>query len=532
MNRPIIYARYSTDKQSENSIEDQTRVCRAYANAQGWDIQAVHADEHLTGSSPVASRKGGAAMLADVLAGRADILLLESLDRLSRDMVEQEIIIRRIEHLGIRIIGVSDGYDTASSASGRKLQRTLRGLINEVYLDDLRAKTHRGLAGQVERGHHAGGLSYGYQTLIDEGGHTLSIHPGQAETVRWIFRQYALGWSCQRIVSDLNARQIPSPRGSSWSVGAVYGSPKKGTGILNNETYLGRYIWNKSQWVKDPDTKIRKRLERPQAEWKTMERPDLQIVTQAEWQDVRDRMASPRHAGGSKGKGAKATTLFGGFMTCGQCGGAVVAVNQTHYGCANRNNRGPSVCKGVLVPRKVLDASLLGIVRDDLLSPAALTKLHQAIASQFEIQLANSANDIAHIEQRIKVLDKEITNLANAIAQLGLSPALGERLIAAEAERQQLKATPTQSRKTGDLVKDLMPRYKRLLLNFQDALQQDTQVARKLLASYFKGIRLDDRDGEIYADLNENAAGLLMLANGGSMGLVAGTGFEPMTFGL
>jgi DNA invertase Pin-like site-specific DNA recombinase len=86
---------------------------------------------------------------------------------------------RRIR--GIRILGCSDGYD--STASGRKLHRSMRGLINEIYLDDLRDKTHRGLAGQVERGFHAGGLSFGYRSVGDDRGRTLEI---DAESAEWV----------------------------------------------------------------------------------------------------------------------------------------------------------------------------------------------------------------------------------------------------------------------------------------------------------------------------------------------------------
>ncbi len=147
----VIYARFSTDKQRETSIEDQARVCRARAETLGLEIIGLHADNGVSGSTPVAARPGGAQLLADALAGRFRVLLLEGLDRLSRTLVEQETIIRRLEHREIRIIGVADGYDSASGTS-RKLTRGMRGLVNEIYIDDLRAKTHRGLCGHIERG--------------------------------------------------------------------------------------------------------------------------------------------------------------------------------------------------------------------------------------------------------------------------------------------------------------------------------------------------------------------------------------------
>lgn len=231
--RAAIYARYSTERQRETSIADQVRVCRVAAEARQWLVGATHADEGTSGTTPVAARTGGAALLADALAGRFETLVIEGLDRLSRDLVEQETIVRRLEHRGIRIIGVSDGYDSQSSA--RKLHRGMRGIINEVYLDDLRTKTHRGLAGQVSRGFSAGGVSYGYRSVQGDGGHRVEIDEAQATWVRWIFERYAEGWSVQRVAHHLNSHGIPSPRGSTWAVSALYGSPSKGSGVLNNE---------------------------------------------------------------------------------------------------------------------------------------------------------------------------------------------------------------------------------------------------------------------------------------------------------
>ncbi|MGE0807675.1 MAG: recombinase family protein [Burkholderiaceae bacterium] len=90
------------------------------------------------------------ALLADALASRIDAFVVESLDRLSRDQVELERIVRRLEHQQIRIVGVSDSYDSAGA--GRKVLRAVRGIVAELYLDDLRAKVHRGLGGKVTSG--------------------------------------------------------------------------------------------------------------------------------------------------------------------------------------------------------------------------------------------------------------------------------------------------------------------------------------------------------------------------------------------
>jgi len=107
------YARYSTDQQRQSSIEDQLREAHLRAEREGWTIVAQHSDRGVSGSVPVALRAGGKALLADVLTGRFSVLVVEGLDRLSRDIGEFETITKRLEHWGICIIGTADGYEKA-----------------------------------------------------------------------------------------------------------------------------------------------------------------------------------------------------------------------------------------------------------------------------------------------------------------------------------------------------------------------------------------------------------------------------------
>lgn len=301
-------------------------------------------------------------MLADVLAGRVEIVLVESLSRLSRDVGEQDRAVKRIEHRSVRIVGVSDAYD--STAAGRKVMRVARGLVNELYIDDLRAQVHRTLAAKAARGRHVAGLSYGYTSEQDGNDRRLVIVPEQATIVREIFNRYGAGESCQRIAADLNARGIGGPRGGTWSVSALYGSPDKGAGVLNNELYIGRVVWNRSQWIKHPDTGKRERMLRLQSEWLVAEQLELRVVDDDAWQRVRDRFGERR--GKRRTTGGHPRTLFGGLLRCGYCGGAMIAVSAHQYGCAARKDRGVAVCQGIYAPRRGTDAQLLAALRGSL----------------------------------------------------------------------------------------------------------------------------------------------------------------------
>src|SRR5438093_10051073 len=163
----------------------------------------------------------------------------------------------------LELVGVSDGI--ATGRQGAKVHLAVKGLMNELYLDDLRQKTHRGLAGRVARGLSAGGRIFGYRTvpMVDEREsgrkHSpparLEIEPGEAAIVRRIFADYARGQSLAAIAHALYREGIPFPakdtkRGPArrgWAISTIQV-------MLHNEKYTGVWIWNKTRFVKDPDS--------------------------------------------------------------------------------------------------------------------------------------------------------------------------------------------------------------------------------------------------------------------------------------
>jgi site-specific DNA recombinase len=154
-----LYARFSTDLQRIASIEDQFRNCRKRAELEGWQVVALFADPAMSGSD--GNRPQYRAMLESAARREFDILLVDDLSRLTRDSVECERVIRRLEFSGLRIVATSDGYDSTSKA--RKVHRGFKGLMNEIFLDDLRERVHRGLTGQAQKRYWCGGRPYGYR---------------------------------------------------------------------------------------------------------------------------------------------------------------------------------------------------------------------------------------------------------------------------------------------------------------------------------------------------------------------------------
>jgi site-specific DNA recombinase len=140
--RAAIYARYSSDRSRDASIEDQVRVCREHADRHGWTVVEILQDAAISGASSF--RPAYQTLLEHARSHRFDIVVAEALDRLSRDQSDVAGLYKQLNFAGIQISTVSEG------------------LVNELHVA---AKTHRGLRGRVEAGKSGGGLSYGYQLV-------------------------------------------------------------------------------------------------------------------------------------------------------------------------------------------------------------------------------------------------------------------------------------------------------------------------------------------------------------------------------
>jgi site-specific DNA recombinase len=153
--RAVIYARYSSDRQSTTSAEDQARLCRTRIDKEGWDLVEVFADLAISGATR--NRPGLDALMSRT--GEFDILVAESLDRLSRDQEDIAGLYKRLRFAGIRIVTLSEGEIS-------ELHIGLKGTMGALFLKDLGEKTRRGQIGRVAQGRIPGGLSYGYSRVV------------------------------------------------------------------------------------------------------------------------------------------------------------------------------------------------------------------------------------------------------------------------------------------------------------------------------------------------------------------------------
>ena len=281
--RAAIYARYSSENQSEKSIDDQIRVCKNYIKQNNMILRNEHIyiDEAISGS--LVKRPGLQALEKGMENKEFDSVIVDDLSRLSRSNHQMLTLVLKFDYHQVKLISVSDGIVTGDENS--KLGIHIRGFINELYLDDLRKKTMRGLEGQKLRGFSAGENVYGYSTQpvgelkINKKGQAKyegmvhKINPEEADIVRRIYKEFIEGKSISKIAKRLNQDRIPTKRGytGGWNTSSI-------SRILKNEKYMGLWIWRKSKNVRDPLTGKRKQVLRPKEEHLSIFKKELAIV--------------------------------------------------------------------------------------------------------------------------------------------------------------------------------------------------------------------------------------------------------------
>jgi site-specific DNA recombinase len=158
-----IYARYSSENQRPESINDQISACRKLAKQRMITISDDHVYSDQAQSGARSDRPALAALMAAAGSGEFDVVLVDDLSRLARDNHLMLSIIAELSFEGIRVVSVADGLDSDDEESTLAIQ--VRGIFNELQLCDLKKKTLRGQMGQKERGFFVGESTFDYRSV-------------------------------------------------------------------------------------------------------------------------------------------------------------------------------------------------------------------------------------------------------------------------------------------------------------------------------------------------------------------------------
>ena len=252
----LFYARYSTDRQNEVSIETQTELGKKFVADRDWKLVATYSDSAISGTS-FTSRPGIQQLLAHVKREQIDVVLCVNVDRLSRDVEHTSKILKDLNFQDCAIWTVEAGRAVTD------MELHMRSTMSHELVEQGRTRTREGMKTAVRKGKASTCLAYGYKLSQqrDELGDRIrglrDIDPEKAEIVRRIFVLYADGMSPRDIAQLLNKEGVPGPRGAKWRDTAIRGHVSRGTGILNNESYNGRTVWNRRKYRKSPQTEKR-----------------------------------------------------------------------------------------------------------------------------------------------------------------------------------------------------------------------------------------------------------------------------------
>jgi site-specific DNA recombinase len=538
--RAAIYARMSSDKQSASSPDDQIARCRAYAEREGWDVVVVETDAGISGASRH-NRPGLLAVMANIASW--DVLLVWDSARIARDSEDLGWVRKRLKFERRIGIEVSSGLDLENIGS------KVMGVLNEEYLVKLRADTIRGLEAAAQRRNATGAPPYGYVTVEGETvGRRVVIHEPHAEHVRQLFAGYIAGDGIRALARVFNEEGIPSPRQRRKSGKVPSWSPSAIRSILLNPHYRGEIIWNRSEFRKDPDTGVRKRRERPESEWIRRHDESLRIVDDETFGRVAalfaERGRKCRLPGPDPSrKGTPPKYPLSGILQCGECGGSFHSVKAGRaYGCSWHRDRGPAVCDfDSKIARTEIEDRLFGALRDRILTPDAIAFVVDRAISLVRERLASGGGDVNRIRARLDQVDGELENLVRKVAQLGDLPAFDSTLDALKTERAHLVRRLAVDEDVPDLsLNEIRAAVERGASGFRDSISSTPEVARRALRALLGNERIRivrDRvqgyrmEGVFRLGL-ETTGHPMSGAQGVSVCLVAGEGFEPPTSGL
>jgi len=539
-----IYARYSSDNQRDASIADQLCVCREFATRQGWTIVDEFTDHAVSGATLL--RGGFQALMRDALNQRFDVVLAEALDRFSRDQEDTAGLFKRLTFAGVNIVTLAEGDIT-------HLHVGLKGTMNALFLKDLADKTRRALRGRVELGKSGGGLCYGYRVrrarndVMATG--EREIVPAEAEVVRRIFSVYSTGMSPKAIARQLNAERCPGPGGAPWNPSTIHGNPGRGTGILNNELYIGRLVWNRLRYVKDPDTGKRVSRPNPRSEWVTTAVPELRIVDDEMWKQVKARQDEMRRVASSGdpkefNRARRPKYLFSGLTKCAECGGGYVMYWRDRLACFGARSRGTCTNR-LTISRQEVEERVLVALRDKLMRRDLFEDFCREYVHELNRLRMEHRASLTHGRAELASVDREIRKLIQAIKDGVSALSIKDELLSLEARKAEL-----QSRLEAPEMPELLhPRmadvYREKVGSLCRALESEESrpSAVEAIRALIEKILLEPDGDELKMTLKGDLAGMLSAARDSKRSpdtgdlmvqikLVAGGGFEPPTFGL
>mgnify|MGYP000904625441 CR=1 FL=1 len=425
MLRAVIYARYSSENQRDESIDAQVRLCKELITRKGYLLTKIYADEAVTGTTD--DRAQFQQMMSDAKEGMFDAVVVDAVDRFSRNKYDSALYKRdlRKKH-GIKIEYASQRID--DSPEGEMMEGMLE-TVAQYHSANLARETMKGLTENALRGWHTGGIPpFGLKLIPHEitskKGKTVTIktydiHPDQAPVVKKIFELYDADGTYGDIQAATREDMIRL-RGRPIAKNSIYD-------MLRNEKYTGTFVFRKGS------KKEHKRT-----------RPDVirvldafpAIVSRELWERVQAKMDKRKQSPGERARGkAKEVYLLSGLIYCGQCGSAFVGNRNmgktqkkryAYYKCGLKDRS--KECRAKTIRKEVVEQIVIDDIKQSIFSPKAKAGLRKKFERYLQARPKSIDKRITQLRKEIAGVDKVINNLIGAIELGKGSATLIERL--------------------------------------------------------------------------------------------------------
>ena len=372
----VLYARYSSDKQREASIDDQLRVCREWCASENVSVVAEYKDYALSGKTD--HRPEFRKMIAN--APESDYVVVYMFDRFSRDRYDAATYKKSLRGCGVRVISATEKVEDTPEGG---LQEGMLELLSEYYVRDLARKVRRGMEGNALKAQDNGYKIFGYDT--DPVTRRYVVNEAEAECVREMFAMHIDGMSINSIAHEMARRGWTTTTGSPVEYNWAYR-------VLNRRAYTGLYSWGGIE----------------------VEDGMPVIVDKATF--ARSQAVVPRKLRANENWGEYRLT---GKLFCGFCGKPMHGTAGTgkngrrynYYGCKESGGCGRPRVRRELVEGSIAD-KVLEVCSDEKKMRLMARRIVEAYAEP-----GNARAEMDAVEAQIAALEKEQGNLNKAAAK-------------------------------------------------------------------------------------------------------------------
>lgn len=488
----VIYARYSSSGQRDESIEGQLRDCHAFAEKYGVVIVGEYCDRALTGTSD--KRPEFQRMIRDSSKGQFSVVICWKNDRFARSRYDSAVYKYKLKQNGVRLLYAKESIP--DGPEGIVLESVMEGFA-EYYSANLSQNVRRGNYDSALQRQTLGQTVLGLRKGPDK---RFEIDPATAPIVRRIFEEYAAGRSAVDIYTDLNAEGFRTSRGNPFNKNSL-------RRILQNEKYAGVYEFAD---IRD-------------------EQGIPPIVDRALFDKVQ-KMVEFHH----RAPAAKKTE--GGFLLtaklfCGECGEPMTGDGGTgrsgrvysYYIC---NGRRAKRCDKARAPKEWIEdavvSALASIVNDDAMIEAFADRFMEWQAAQ------RGSAVLSGLEARLRKNEAAIKNAMSVIDSGFITESLKSHIVELEAERVELEAGIAREKmEAPELERDAVVWF---LERFRDVDQSDVGWRIFIVETFLQAAFLYD-DGRLLLHLNfggkSNKITVQLAEQAVSEGEALGSNFAP-----